>query len=100
VVQPDVLAVCDPDKIHENGIHGAPDFVVEVLSDATANKDFGVKRELYEKSGVREYWIIQPETATVFQYVLDGNTFAPVREFRRGASVPSSVFSGFSWVCA
>jgi Uma2 family endonuclease len=99
VVQPDVLAVCDPEKIHHDGIHGAPDYVVEVLSDATANKDFGVKLELYEKSGVREYWIIQPETATVFQYVLDGDTFAPVREFRRTAPVPSAVFSGFSWVC-
>ncbi|OHD79364.1 MAG: hypothetical protein A3J97_02400 [Spirochaetes bacterium RIFOXYC1_FULL_54_7] len=100
VVQPDVLAVCDPDKIRDNGIHGAPDFVVEVLSDATANKDFGVKLELYEKSGVREYWIIQPETATVFQYVLDGDTFAPVREFRRGVPVPSAVFAGFTWMCA
>ena len=99
VVQPDVLAVCDPDKIHEDGIHGAPDFVAEVLSDATANKDFGVKRELYEKSGVREYWIIQPETATVYQYVLEGAIFAPVREFRRGVPVASAVFSGFSWVC-
>ncbi|MFH2114848.1 MAG: Uma2 family endonuclease [Spirochaetota bacterium] len=82
-----------------NGVHGAPDFVVEVLSDATANKDFGIKLELYETSGVREYWIIQPETATVFQYVLDGNTFAPVREFRRRLPVPSAVFAGFSWVC-
>lgn len=100
VVQPDVLAVCDPDKIHDNGIHGAPDFVVEVLSDSTANKDFSIKLELYEKSGVREYWIIQPETATVFQFVLDGITFAPVREFRRGVPVPSAVFTGFSWVCA
>jgi Uma2 family endonuclease len=99
VVQPDVLAVCNPDKIHDNGIHGAPDFVVEVLSDSTANKDFSIKLELYEKNGVREYWIIQPETTTVFQYVLEGDTFAPVREFRRGIAVPSAVFAGFSWVC-
>ncbi len=99
VVQPDVLAVCDADKVEDDGVHGAPDFVVEVLSDATANKDFGVKRELYEKSGVREYWIIQPETATVYQYVLEGATFAPVREFRRGVPVHCAVFSGFSWVC-
>jgi len=99
VVQPDVLAVCDPDKINDNGIHGAPDFVVEVLSDSTANKDFSIKLELYEQSGVREYWIVQPETATVFQYVLEGATFAPVREFRRGMPVPSAVFAGFSWAC-
>jgi Uma2 family endonuclease len=99
VVQPDVLAVCDADKVEDDGVHGAPDFVVEVLSDATANKDFGVKRELYEKSGVREYWIIQPETATVYQYVREGAAFAPVREFRRGIPVHCAVFAGFSWAC-
>ena len=97
VVQPDVMAVCDPDKIHPDGIYGAPDFVVEVLSDSTANKDFGVKKELYERCGVREYWIVQPETDTVFQYVLDGTIFAPVREYRRGVPVTSSVFEGFTW---
>jgi Uma2 family endonuclease len=99
VVQPNVLALCDADKVEDDGVHGAPDFVVEVLSDATANKHFGVKHELYNKSGVREYWIIQPETATVYQYVLEGATFAPVREFRRGVPVHCESFSGFPWVC-
>jgi Uma2 family endonuclease len=99
VVQPDVLVVCDPAKVREDGIHGAPDFVAEVLSDATANKDLGIKRELYERSGVREYWIIQPETATVLQYVRTESGFAPARELRRGVRADSAVFPGFGWVC-
>ena len=100
IVQPDVLAVCDPAKIGEEGIHGAPDFVAEVLSDGTANKDFGIKKELYERNGVREYWIIQPDTGTVFQYVLEGELFMPLKEHRRGVPVLSVLFPGFSWTCA
>lgn len=99
VVEPDVMVVCDHAKIAEDGIHGAPDFVAEVLSESTANKDFGVKKELYERLGVREYWIIHPDTGSVFQYVRDGALFEPVREHRRGVPVQSSIFPGFSWAC-
>ncbi|PKL08448.1 MAG: Uma2 family endonuclease [Spirochaetae bacterium HGW-Spirochaetae-7] len=99
VVEPDVMVVCEQGKIADDGIHGAPDFVAEVLSDSTANKDFGVKKELYERSGVREYWIIHPDTGDIFQYVRDGALFAPVQEHRRGVPVHSSVFTGFSWAC-
>lgn len=99
VVEPDVMVVCDHGKIANDGIHGAPDFVAEVLSDSTANKDFGIKKELYERAGVREYWIVQPETGTVFQYIRNGALFAPVKEYRRGVAVHSSIFEGFSWSC-
>jgi len=99
VVEPDVMVVCDLGKVSNDGIHGAPDFVAEVLSDSTAYKDFGVKKELYERAGVREYWIINPETGAVFQYVRDGTLFAPVREHRRGVAVQCSIFGGFSWIC-
>ena len=60
VVQPDVLVVCDPAKITEKNIQGAPDLVVEVLSPSTALKDMREKRLLYERSGVREYVVIDP----------------------------------------
>lgn len=104
VVEPDVLVVCDEAKIGEDGIHGAPDFIAEVLSDSTANKDFGVKKELYERTGVREYWIIQTDTGTVYQYVQDADSlvegtpvFSPVREHRKGRAVESVIFPGFRW---
>lgn len=60
VVQPDVLVVCDPDKITEKNIQGAPDLIVEVLSPRTALKDMREKKLLYERSGVREYVVIDP----------------------------------------
>ena len=100
VVEPDVIAVCESAKIRDDGIHGAPDFAAEVLSESTASKDFGVKKELYERAGVREYWIIHPDTGAVFQYLRDGALFAPVKEHRRGQIVESAVFPGFRWATA
>ncbi|MCL2233300.1 MAG: Uma2 family endonuclease [Treponema sp.] len=72
VVQPDVLVICDEEKLaDERACRGAPDFVVEVVSKGTRGKDFGVKKALYEKAGVREYWIV--EAGAVYKYVpVDG----------------------------
>lgn len=69
VVQPDVLLVCDPAKIDRRGVRGAPDWVLEVISPSTALRDQNTKRRLYERAGVREYWLIHPtdRTLTVYQ---------------------------------
>ncbi len=69
--QPDGMVVCDPDKVKEDGIHGAPDLVVEVLSPSTGRYDRGHKMRVYEKHGVREYWIVSPVERSVEQYVLE-----------------------------
>ena len=68
---PDFMIVCDPDKIKGDGVHGAPDLVVEVLSPGTAKNDRGRKMEVYGKCGVREYWIVSPNEKTVEQYIQD-----------------------------
>jgi Uma2 family endonuclease len=60
VVQPDVLVDCDSNKLDRRGVRGAPDWVVEVLSPATAGHDQIKKLQLYERHGVREYWLIHP----------------------------------------
>ena len=67
---PDVMIVCDPDKIHPDGVHGAPDLVVEILSPGTARYDRGRKKDIYEKNGVREYWIVEPDSKAVEQWQL------------------------------
>jgi Uma2 family endonuclease len=97
VVQPDVFVVCDPDKIQDDGIHGAPDFVVEVLSDSSAYKDMTAKKQLYERSGVREYWIVNPESGSVFPYVLSEGRYGPTTEILKGEPVKSSILTGFVW---
>ena len=60
---PDAVVVCDPDKIKRDGIYGTPDLVVEILSPRTLKYDRGRKKDVYEESGVREYWIIDTEFA-------------------------------------
>ena len=72
---PDMMVVCDPKKFGKNGIHGAPDLVVEVLSPGTARNDRGFKKDAYERHGVREYWIVSPGERTVEQYVLQDGVF-------------------------
>ncbi len=72
---PDVMIVCDPDKIKHNGVHGAPDLVVEVLSPSTAKNDKGYKKEAYAAAGVKEYWIVSPNDKLLEQYLLKDGQF-------------------------
>lgn len=72
---PDVMVVCDPAKIKPDGIHGAPDLVVEVLSPGTLRHDRGRKKNIYERYGVREYWIVSPAEKSVEQYLLEDGKF-------------------------
>jgi Uma2 family endonuclease len=60
VVQPDIAVVCDPAKLDARGCRGGPDFIIEILSPATAAKDQIQKVALYEKHGVKEYWLGHP----------------------------------------
>ena len=71
VVQPDIVVVCDPEKLDDRGCLGAPDLVVEVLSPSTAKRDLKVKRQLYEQHGVKEYWLVHPVDQTVMVYILN-----------------------------
>jgi len=71
VVQPDLLVVCDEDKLDDKGCRGALDWVVEVISPSTALIDLSVKRDLYQKHGVKEYWIVHPLERWVMVYLLD-----------------------------
>ena len=67
---PDAMIVCNPDIVKSDGIHGTPDLVVEVLSPSTARNDRFNKKALYEKYGVKEYWIVDPYSRTVEVYHL------------------------------
>ncbi|MCH8555072.1 MAG: Uma2 family endonuclease [Schleiferiaceae bacterium] len=65
VVQPDICVVCDPSKLDDAGCLGAPDLIVEVLSESTAKKDYNEKFNLYEENGVKEYWIADPANKSI-----------------------------------
>jgi Uma2 family endonuclease len=72
VYQPDILFVANKNvhKIQENGLHGAPDFVIELLSPSTAKYDLEDKKEIYEQAGVAEYWVVNPADKQVWGYQL------------------------------
>jgi len=75
VVQPDLIVVCDRDKLDERGCRGAPDWVIEVLSPSTAGHDQILKLALYERHGVREYWLAHPADRIVTIYHLENGQF-------------------------
>ncbi len=76
VVQPDLLFVAREhlDRIGEANLRGAPDLVVEIISEATRRRDEVLKRHLYERAGVAEYWLVDPvvEAVKIFRHTADG----------------------------
>ena len=68
VVQPDLMIVCDETRLGPKGISGAPDFIIEVISESTGKKDYTVKLNKYWSAGVREYWIIDPVKGRILTY--------------------------------
>ena len=70
MVGPDLSVVCDPGKLDDIGCKGAPDLIIEVLSPSTQCHDRLTKYNLYERAGVKEYWIVSPDERTVQVRVL------------------------------
>jgi Uma2 family endonuclease len=75
VVQPDILVYCDKSKLEGTGGKGAPDFIIEITSPSTANRDRYVKFNKYLQAGVREYWIVDPDNKTVTAHVLQNGKY-------------------------
>lgn len=71
VVQPDLSVICDKSKLDEKGCCGSPDFIIEILSPSSAKMDKMIKRNLYEKAQVKEYWIVDPQNELIEIYHLD-----------------------------
>ena len=94
VVQPDLTVVCDPSKVDRYGIHGAPDLVIEILSPSTRGNDRLVKFDLYERAGVREYWIVDPDARAVQVYTLEEGRYHAADVFTAGP-VPVGIFEDF-----
>lgn len=72
---PDMMVVCDRSKIKSDGVHGAPDLVVEVLSPSTAKDDRTRKKEVYEACGVPEYWLVSPTDKSIEIYLLESGKY-------------------------
>ncbi len=71
VVQPDLCVICNPDILDMQGCNGAPDWIIEILSKGNSKREMQIKYELYQESGVQEYWIVYPNDQAINQFVLD-----------------------------
>ena len=75
VVQPDLVIICDRSKLSGTGCVGAPDMVIEILSPSTARYDRTLKFDIYRRAGVREYWIVDPDTKTLSVHILNNGEY-------------------------
>lgn len=97
VVQPDLGVVCDPDKIMDRGVWGAPDVVMEVLSPASVLHDMNRKKDLYAAHGCREYWIWEGNASwVIILHRLEGGGWDQGSSFGPGEVAVSQILPGFS----
>ncbi|MBB5325159.1 Uma2 family endonuclease [Anoxybacillus tepidamans] len=89
---PDLIVVCDKNKIGDERIYGAPDLIVEILSPSTAKHDRITKFQSYEQSGVNEYWIVDPIHETVEIYALQDGQFRQVQMHYKDETICPYIF--------
>ena len=94
MVEPDLSVVCDRNKIDKHGCKGAPDLVIEILSPSSLRHDRFVKLALYQRAGVRDYWIVEPETQTVQVYTLESGILQPCAFYGAGDVAKVNVLDG------
>lgn len=96
VVQPDIIVICDPSKIDERGIKGAPDWIIEITSPSTIKHDFGTKLLLYQEYGVKEYWITDPSTKKINVYRLNNSgKYTPGNIYEGDETIGVTIFPDF-----
>ena len=96
VVQPDVVIVCDLQKLDARGMRGAPDWVAEVLSPSTASHDKIVKLPAYERAGVREVWLIDPIDRTLTIHLLEAGYYGRATVLDLKGQTPLTAVSGIT----
>ena len=94
VVEPDLSVVCDKSKIDKHGCKGAPDLVVEILSPSSRRHDRLVKLNLYQRAGVREYWIVDPENKAVQVFLQDRGFLHLHEDYGQGDIARVNVLEG------
>ena len=95
VVQPDILIICDNEKLGEEACHGAPDLVVEILSPSNTAIEMQRKFKLYQETGVREYWIVDPKNNGIAVYCFKENTIT-THTYGNTGTLPVTIFPGFN----
>lgn len=91
-IEPDISIVCDSSKLDDEGCHGAPDWVIEIVSPGNKAMDYFTKLFKYRTAGVREYWIVDPAKKMVAVYRFEKET---MEEYSFGEGVPVGIYKDF-----
>ncbi|WP_394759204.1 Uma2 family endonuclease [Flavobacterium sp.] len=92
VVQPDLCVICDESKLDDKGCNGTPDLIVEILSPKNSKHDVETKFNLYQESGVKEYWIVQIEQRIILVYTLKNEEYIGSKPYGEGEIIKSIIF--------
>ncbi len=91
-LEPDISVICDISKLDEKGCHGAPDWIIEIVSPSSRSRDYIKKMIKYNIAGVREYWIADHEKNRIIVYNFEKNT---MEEYSFGENVPVGIYNDF-----
>ena len=92
-VEPDISVICDKNKISDQGCHGAPDWIIEIVSPSSKQMDYYKKLFKYRTAGVREYWVVDPEKELVTIYDFEKDS---MEEYSFDKDIPVGIYEGFS----
>ncbi len=92
-VEPDLSVICTPSNLDDRGCHGAPDWILEIVSPGSRRMDYMIKLFKYRNAGVKEYWIVDPDRNRITVYNFLDDT---VEEYMFGEEVPAGLFQGLS----
>lgn len=92
-LEPDISVICDLNKLDENGCHGAPDWIIEIVSPSSRPRDYIKKMIKYNMAGVREYWIVDPEKRITTVYQFEKET---MEQYADGEKIPVGIYEDLS----
>ncbi len=92
-VEPDISVICDPSKLDDKGCHGAPDWIIEIVSLSSKSRDYMTKLFKYRTAGVREYWIVDPGKKITTVYAFEKNE---VEQYDFSEDIPVGIYDDFS----
>ena len=95
-VEPDISVICDINKLNDKGCQGAPDWIIEIVSPSSQCMDYQIKLFKYRTAGVKEYWIVNPDTCTVTVYGFDNDFNSGQYSFKQ--EIPVGIYPDLSIV--
>lgn len=94
-VEPDISVICDKNKLTDKGCHGAPDWIIEIVSSSSKRLDYSIKLFKYRSSGVREYWIVDPDKNRITVWNFEEASMESIEEYSLSDRVRTNICEGF-----